>query len=641
METELWNLTVKNNDLATYTKRFQELTMMCTKMVPEEEDRVEMFIKGLPDNIQGSVMATKLTRLQDVVRIAKNMMDKKLKGYANIRGQNVARAYTTGNNETRGYVGTLPYHNRCKLHHEGQCTMKCSNCKRVRHKTRDCRSVIAATTQGTPGPNQKVNTCFECGAPGHYHKDCPKIKNQNRGNKARIPEAKGKAYVLRGGDANPDSNTVTGSFDVIIGMDWLAKNHAVIVYNVKIIDLRSGYHQLRVRDEDILKPEFRTRYGHYEFQVMPFGLTNAPAVFMDLMNRVQFLGHLIDSEGIHVDPAKIEEIKDWESPKTPTEIRQFSGLVDYYRRFIKEAAFQLLKQKLCSAPILALLEGSENFVVYCDASHKGLVAVLIQKEKFIAYTSRQLKREKVIAYASRQLKIYETNYTTHDLELGSVLFALKIWRHYLYGTKCTVFTDHSSLQHILDQKELNMRQRRWLELLSDYDCDICYHPGKANVVADALSRKERDKPLRVRALVMTISLNFPKQILEAQIKALKPENLKKEDVGGMIRLDIPKERLEPRVDGTLCLNGRSWLPCYGDLRSVIMHESHMSKYSIHPGSEKMYQDMKKLYWWSNMKADIATYVSKCLTCAKVKAEHQRPLRLLVNLKYPCGSGTTS
>nr|GEV06335.1 hypothetical protein [Tanacetum cinerariifolium] len=207
METELWNLTVKNNDLATYTKRFQELTMMCTKMVPEEEDRVEMFIKGLPDNIQGSVMATKLTRLQDVVRIAKNMMDKKLKGYANIRGQNVARAYTTGNNETRGYVGTLPYHNRCKLHHEGQCTMKCSNCKRVRHKTRDCRSVIAATTQGTPGPNQKVNTCFECGAPGHYHKDCPKIKNQNRGNKARIPEAKGKAYVLRGGDANPDSNT--------------------------------------------------------------------------------------------------------------------------------------------------------------------------------------------------------------------------------------------------------------------------------------------------------------------------------------------------------------------------------------------------------------------------------------------------
>ncbi|GKB60513.1 putative reverse transcriptase domain-containing protein [Tanacetum coccineum] len=276
---------------------------------------------------------------------------------------------------------------------------------------------------------------------------------------------------------------------------------------------------------------------------------------------------------------------------------------------------------MCSALILTLPKGSEDFIVYCDASHKGLGVVLMQ-------------REKVIAYASRQLKIYEKNYTTHDLELGSVVFALKIWRHYLYGTKCTVFTDHKSLQHILDQKELNMRQRRWLKLLSDYDCDICYHPGKANVVADALSRKEQIEPLRVRALVMTIGLDLPKQILEAQIETLKPENLENEDVGGMIRKDIPKKKLEPRTDGTLCLNGRSWLPCYGDLRSAIMRESHKSKYSIHPGSEKMYQDMKKLYWWPNMKADIATYVSKCLTCAKVKAEHQRPSGLLVQPAIP-------
>ncbi|GJV89787.1 putative reverse transcriptase domain-containing protein [Tanacetum coccineum] len=324
------------------------------------------------------------------------------------------------------------------------------------------------------------------------------------------------------------------------------------------IDLRSGYHQLRVREEDIPKTAFRTRYGHYEFQVMPFGLTNAPAVFMDLMNRVckpyldkfvivfiddiliysknkqehaehlklilellkkeqlyakfskcefwipkvQFLGHVIDSQGIHVDPAKIESVKDWASPKSATEIRQFLGLAGYYRRFIEgfskiakpmtkltqkkikfdwsdkaETAFQLIKHKLCSAPILALPEGNEDFIAYCDASIKGLGAVLMQ-------------REKVIAYASRQLKLHEKNYTTHDLELGAVVFALKIWRHYLYGTKCTVFTDHKSLQHILDQKELNMRQRRWLELLSDYDCEIRYHPGKANVVADALSRKE-------------------------------------------------------------------------------------------------------------------------------------------------------
>ncbi|GKA63307.1 putative reverse transcriptase domain-containing protein [Tanacetum coccineum] len=366
--------------------------------------------------------------------------------------------------------------------------------------------------------------------------------------------------------------------------------------------------------------------------------------------KVQFLGHVIDSKGIHVDPAKIESIKDWASPKSPTEIRQFLGLAGYYRRFIEgfskiakpmtkltqkkvkfvwgdkqEAAFQLLKQKLCSAPILALPEGSEDFIAYCDASKKGLGAVLMQ-------------REKVIAYASRQLKIHEKNYTTHDLELGAVVFALKIWRHYLYGTKCTVFTDHKSLQHILNQKELNMRQRRWLELLSDYDCEIRYHPGKANVVADALSRKERDQPLRVRALVMTIGLDLPKQILNAQTEARKPKNIKNEDVGGMLVENaknpeaIRTEKLEPCADGTLCLNGRSWLPCYVNLRTVIMHESHKSKYSIHPGSVKMYQDMKKLYWWPNMKADIPTYVSKCLTCAKVKAEHQRPSGLFVQPK---------
>ncbi|GKA51289.1 putative reverse transcriptase domain-containing protein, partial [Tanacetum coccineum] len=178
-------------------------------------------------------------------------------------------------------------------------------------------------------------------------------------------------------------------------------------------------------------------------------------------------------------------------------------------------------------------------MVYCDASHKGLGAVLMQKEK-------------VIAYASRQLKVHEKNYTIHDLKLGAVVFALKLWRHYLY------------------------------ELLSDYDCEIRYHPGKANVVADALSRKERI------------------------------ENFINEDLHGMIN------KLEPRTDKTLCLNNRSWIPHFGDLRALIMHESHKSKYSIHLGSDKMYQDLKKLYWWPNMKAEIATYISKCLTYANVK-----------------------
>ncbi|GJV69285.1 putative reverse transcriptase domain-containing protein [Tanacetum coccineum] len=242
-----------------------------------------------------------------------------------------------------------------------------------------------------------------------------------------------------------------------------------------------------------------------------------------------------------------------------------------------KAAFQLLKHKLCSIPILALPEGIENFVVYYDASRKGL-GVLMQGEK-------------VIAYASRQLKIHEKNYTTHDLELGAVVFALKMWRHYLYDTKCVVFTDHKSLQHILDQKDLNMRQSRRLELLSDYDCEIRYHLGKASVVADALSRKEMIKPVRVQALVMTIGLNLPKIILNAQAKARKEEIYVTEDLCDMIK------KLEPRADGTLCLRNMSWITYFGDLRALIMHESHKSKYSIHPGSDKMYQNLKKLKGW--------------------------------------------
>ncbi|GKC87958.1 putative reverse transcriptase domain-containing protein [Tanacetum coccineum] len=273
---------------------------------------------------------------------------------------------------------------------------------------------------------------------------------------------------------------------------------------------------LRLILELLKKEELYAKFSKYDFW----------------LSKVQFLKHVIDSEGIHVDPAKIESIKDWESPKTPTEIRQFLGLAG---------------------------------------------AVLMQKEKVIAYTSCQLK-------------IHEKNYTTHDLELGAVVFALKMWRHYLYDTKCVVFTDHKSLQHILDQKELNMRQRRWLELLSDYDCELCYHPGK--------------------------------------VEAIKEENYGTEDLCGMIK------NLEPRADGTLCLKNRSWIPCFGDLRALIMHKSHKLKYSIHPGSDKMYQDLKKLYWWPNMKAEIATYVSKCMTCAKVKAEYQKPSGLLVQPVIP-------
>nr|GEV52716.1 putative reverse transcriptase domain-containing protein [Tanacetum cinerariifolium] len=303
------------------------------------------------------------------------------------------------------------------------------------------------------------------------------------------------------------------------------------------IDLRSGYHQLWIREEDIPITAFRT------------------------------------SNCVHVDHAKVEAIRNWSAPTTPTEKNK-----KYEWGMEEEEAFQTLKPKLCSAPILALPEGTENFVVYCDASLKGFGAVLTQ-------------REKVIAYASRQLKKHEENYTTHDLELGAVVVALRLWRHYLYVTKCIVYIDHKSLQYILDQKELNMRQRRWIELLSDYDCEIYYHP--------------------------------------AQTEAMKEENVKVENLGRLL-----KPIFEICSNGIRFFKGRLWLPLFGGIRDTIMHESHKSKYSIHPGSDKMYQDLKKLYWWLNMKADIATFVSKGLTCAKVKAKHQKPSGLLQQPKIP-------
>ncbi|GJR81159.1 putative reverse transcriptase domain-containing protein [Tanacetum coccineum] len=604
LEIELWNLKVKGNDVPAYTERFQELTLICTKFVANETEKVDKYISGLPDNIYGNVKSARPKTLDETIELANDLMDQKLRTYAErqsdnkrkaddssrnnhghqqqpFKRQNVAKVYNMGTGERKPYGGSLPKCTKCHLHHNGPCTQRCHKCNKIRHFARDCRNT------------------------GHFKRDCPKLKNKDGGN----GNAQGWVYAVgnaeKRGNApgNPDANVVTGtfllnnhyasilfdtgadrsfistafssliniaptplencyeveladgklvgidtiiqgctlnflghpfnidllplelgSFDVIIGLPpvefqidlipgaapvarapyrlalsemkelseqlqelsnkgfirpssspWgalvlfvkkkdgsfrmcidyrelnklIVKNHYPLpriddlfdqlqgssIYSK--IDLRSGYHQLRVREQDIPKTAFRTRYGHYEFQVMPFGLTNAPAVFMDLMNRVckpyldkfvivfidailiyskdereheehlkailellkkeklyakfskcefwipkvQFLRHVIDSRGIYVDPAKIESIKDWVSPKTQTEIHQFLGLAGYYRRFIEgfskiaksmtkltqkgikfdwgekeENAFQLIKQKLCSAPILALPE---------------------------------------------------------------------------------------------------------------------------------------------------------------------------------------------------------------------------------------------------------------------------------------------
>ena len=374
-------------------------------------------------------------------------------------------------------------------------------------------------------------------------------------------------------------------FDQLVGSSVFSK-----------IDLRSGYHQLKVRSEDIQKIAFRTRYGHYEFLVMPFGLTNAPAAFMDLMNRVFadfsdkfvivfiddiliysksteehaqhlelvlrrlqdkqlyakfkkcefwldkviFLGHVVAKEGIMVDPAKIEAVLQWSQPKNILEIRSFLGLAGYYRRFVEgfskiaipltlltrkghkftwteacEKSFQELKTRLTTAPVLTIPHGNNGFAIYCDASKHGLGAVLMQNGK-------------VVAYASRQLKDYETRYPTHDLELAAVVFALKMWRHYLYGVHCEIYTDHKTLKYLFTQKDLNVRQGQWLEFLSDYDFDIHYQPSKANKVADALSRKSTGSLMSHRNLPEQLKkeiVDFELQLVNGRLAALHVQPL--------------------------------------------------------------------------------------------------------------------
>jgi hypothetical protein len=487
------------------------------------------------------------------------------------------------------------------------------------------------------------------------------------------------------------------------------------------IDLRSGYHQLKIKSEDIPKTAFRTRYGHYEFLVMPFGLTNAPAVFMDLMNRVfheyldrfvivfiddilvysksleehedhlrivlqilrdkklyaklkkcefwlnqvVFLGHVVSKDGITVDPSKIEAMVSWDRPTNVSEVRSFLGLAGYYRRFVEgfsriaaplthltqknakfewkeecEKSFQELKQRLVTAPVLTIPSSSGGFVIYSDASHKGLGCVLMQHGR-------------VVAYASRQLKNYEQNYPTHDLELAAVVFALKIWRHYLYGEKCEIYTDHKSLKYFFTQKELNMRQRRWLELIKYYDCSINYHPGKANVVTDALSRKSSGFSGALlttqkeiindleRMGIEVVMGHFGAYLASLSVQPTLIERIKLSQSGDSQLVKIMDEVRSGKKpmfnisdDGVLKFGNRLCLLNDPSIKKDILEEAHRSPYTMHPGSTKMYRDLRETFWWNNMKREIAQLVEQCLTCQQVKVEHQRPSGLLQSLPIP-------
>nr|GEU45339.1 hypothetical protein [Tanacetum cinerariifolium] len=683
MECELWNLRVKEMDISSYTTRFNELVILCPGMVPtEQKKKVKEIAKREADNkkrkwenFQGGSSSgggnNNSNRNNNNYPINYN--------YNNNRNNNQNQYQNPNrnhqNNQRQGNIRQKARDCWSKVVATGanaQPIMTCYECGEKGHIKTNCparnnpgrsgaRGQAYALRDGDQnlGPNVVTGTFLlnNCYARVLFDSGSDKsFVNVNFGHLIDIEPVKvGHSYEVELADGRVVSiNTILrgyalnlvnhlfeidlmpielGTFDVIIGMDWLILHDCIIVCGkkkvrvplkkrtlvVKVIEkelaerrledvpvicnfpdvflkdlpgippprqvefetelvpgaalmARTPYRLAPSEMKELAKKLQETHYSHYKFQVMPFGLTNAPAIFMDLMNRneklyakfskcqfwldsVKFPGHVINSQGVHVDLAKIEAIKNWTALKSPTEpltkLTQKNKTYEWGKE--EEEAFQLLKDKLL---------------------------------------------REVIAYASRQLRTHEEN-LTHDLELGAIVFAIRLWRHYLY------------------------------ELLSDYDCEIRYHPGKANVVADALSRKEREKPLSVRSLVLTDHKDLMQQILKAQVEYLKKGNVQKENLGRM-----QKQIFEIRTNEITYHDKRIWLPLHGGLRDLTMHESHKSKYTIHPGSTKMYQDLRKLYWWPNIKADIATYIDKCLTCAKVKAEHLKPSGLLQQPEIP-------
>jgi hypothetical protein len=322
-----------------------------------------------------------------------------------------------------------------------------------------------------------------------------------------------------------------------------------------------------------------------------------------------------------VDPKKVAAILDWKAPKDVQGIKSFIGMASYYRRFIKgfskiarpmtallakkvefkwtsacQESFEMLKQKLTTEPVLVLPDVHKPFSVYCDASYTGLGCVLMQEGK-------------VVTYSSRQLKVHEKNYPTHDLELAVVVHALKTWRHYLYGQKCDIYTDHKSLKYIFTQSELNMRQRRWLELIKDFELEIHYHPSKANVVADALSRKSQVNMLASHPMPFEPAKEFDRlslgflnntQGVTIDLEPTLEQDIRKgqkddEKINKIRQLIIDGKGPDFREDaeGVVWFKDRLCVPDIKSILELILKEAHETAYSIHPGREKMYQDLKK------------------------------------------------
>nr|GEZ40052.1 hypothetical protein [Tanacetum cinerariifolium] len=557
METELWNLTVKENDLTAYTQR------------------------GLPDNIQGNVIAANLVRLQDAIRIANQLMDKKLQGYAARSDENKRKMESN----PRDNCGQQPSFKR-------QNTTRCGNCKKVEHQTRDYRVTVNLNSQGAAVRNQQGIVCYECGRPGHFKKDCPKLRNQNHENQTRNKtegnEVTAKAYTIGEGGTNPDSNVVTGhpfnidlmpvelgSFDVIIGMDWLAKYHALIICDEKVVCIPYG-DEVYLAQVTSKKAEDKSKEKRLEdvpivrefSEVFSEDLPRLPPA-----RQVEFQIDLVPGAApvawapYRLAPAEMQELstqlqelsdKGFIRPKEDIPKIAFRTRYGHYE-------FQVMPFGLTNAP-----------AVFMDLMNRVCKPYL---DRF------------VIVFID-DILIYSKNIKEHEGHLKLILKLLKEEELYAKFSKCEFWLSKVLfLGRVVDSEGIHV------------------DPTNIEAIKDWESPKT---PTEIRQFLGFAG--YYRRFIE--------------DLHGMIN------KLEPRADGTLCFNNRSWIPCIGDLRALIMHESHKSKYSIHLGSDTMYQDLKKLYWWPNMKAEIATYVSKCLTCAKVKIEYQKLSSLLVQPEIP-------
>nr|GEY87471.1 putative reverse transcriptase domain-containing protein [Tanacetum cinerariifolium] len=529
--------------LETQTATMAEADNSIREISYQNEKLMEVFIGGLPRSIEGNVTASKPQTLEEAINIAQRLMDQVTK-HNSIQGTNdhkrkfeYKRDIFSNNNYRNNYenIHNNDMNDSCQQQNRRPETFKSyAATPTENHGYTENRPLCHRSTGSNLPPVSVI--CHACGEKGHYQSQCSKT-NIN---------ANGRTYLLRDKNAHQDPNVVTGTFllnhrpartlfDSGADRSFVSISFASML-NILSITLDTTYN-IEMADGNLVRTNtviqgctltllnqpfeidlIPIKLGSFDVVIDDKQLENIPVVreFLDVfpeelpglppVRQAEFQIDLIPGAALvarapyRLAPSEMQELSNqfqeladrgFIRPNFSKIAKSLTILTQKDKKFVcgkdQEMAFQILKQKLYEAPILALPEGNDDFVVYCDASIQGLGAVLMQ-------------REKVIAYASRQLKPHEENYTTQDLELGAVVFALKIWRHYLYSTKCIVFTDYKSLQHVLNQKELNMRQRRWLELLADYNCKIRYHPGKANVVADALSQKRIIKSRQIKPL---------------------------------------------------------------------------------------------------------------------------------------------